>query len=64
MVYTKIDDGAINLENLARVNSEGVVYYLSFVAAITLVAMAILLVSHAMEKEDDTRAFTLPVLRL
>ena len=45
MVYTKIDDGAINLENLARVNSEGVVYYLSFVAAITLVAMAILLVS-------------------
>lgn len=43
--------------------TEGVVYYLSFVAAITLVAMAILLVSHAMEKEDDTRAFTLPVLR-
>lgn len=43
--------------------TEAIAYYLCFVAAITVVAMAILLVSHAMEKEDDTRAFTLPVLR-
>ena len=31
--------------------TEGIAYYLSFVAAITFVAMAILLVSHAMDKK-------------
>ena len=30
--------------------TEGIVYYLSFVASITLVALAILLVSHSMDR--------------